>query len=255
MTVAEQSVDVTQLTYRDIVRTHFKTVQERMRLAAENFDLAQERKKAALEEDAHKDLEKQAQVQANLNEEREKLLQRLEELKEEAKKPDDTQIPQLVDFIIFSHDGIKLTFKCQYKGNTEDVEIETTLANIFHKCGRAQIQSMKKSKKRLYLEKGIDFLLAFHSDSIIKYLTAQEFHDIRAAFIGKKCISHLEGVASKNQITGISIKANEDNAVSITIGEGEHEIHEPIAVAANDGAIWAYDQKAGSFTWLWFSKE
>jgi len=244
--------EVAEMTYHDINKTHFITSRDRMKIAAENFELAQERKKDALMEEKGSELERQGQIQTNLNDEREKLLNHMANLKESLKRPDPTPVPKLLGYKIQNHDGIRLTFGYKYGRKEEgEVSIDTTIAGIFQKTGRAQISSMKQSKKKTYIEKGIDFVLSFHSDTIIQFLTMDEFCEMKSAFIGKPCLSHIHGLIREDPITSIS---KGQGCVKLTVADVEHDIGEPVAIAADKAAIWGFDPGSGSFTWMWFDK-
>jgi len=245
------AVDIGSLTYHDINKVHFRTAKERIKKATENFELAQERKREAMESDKHNELERQGKVQANLNDEREKLIKQMEAIKEDAAEPDEALIPQLKKYHLQSHDGVRLTFNCVYRGNNEEIEVDTTISSLFQRCAVAQIDGMKQSKKRTYYEKGIDFIMSFHPEAVVNFLTIDEFYDMRTSFVGTPCITHVHGLVRKEPIS--AIKKNK-SGIAIFVADLEHSIGQPVAVASDLGAIWAFDPSASAFTWIWFDK-
>lgn len=251
------ATETKEITYHEIFQRLFEETQNRMNISQELFKKAQERKKKAVLDSNESEVETQVQTQQTLNDERACLSNIMEELVGLVKTNDQTVIPKLTKYILYSKDQIKLIFKYQNKKEEGEAAINCNVTHIFHKTCRSQVLDMNKSKKKTYIERGIDFTLSFRTDDLILFMTNQEFYDIRSKLIGSTGITQNSGNMGRNGIQDIQLDSGE---LKINICDANNKIHEykigePIAVAVDYGAIWQFEPNNGSFDWLFFKKD
>lgn len=251
------ATETKETTYHEIFKRLFEETQSRMKISQDLFKKAQERKKKAILDNNEGEVETQVKTQQTLNDERACLSNLMEELVKLVKTNDQTTIPKLVKYVLYAKDQIKFVFKYKNKKEEGEAAINCNITHIFHKTCRSQILDMNKSKKKTYIERGIDFTLSFLTDDMVLFMTNQEFFDIRDKLIGSTGISQSNGNLARNGVQDIQL---DSGGVKITLCDAnnkmhEYQISEPIAVASDYGAIWQFEPNNGSFDWLFFKKD
>ena len=241
------------ITYHDIYQISFDETKKRLKIASELFDEAQEKKKAAVVKNDDNEVQKQARHQETLNNERSRLSELMEELISLVKQQDTTPIPKLSKYVVYARDQLKLFFDYHHKNETGTVDVNCNVTSLFHKTCRSQIVDMKKSKKRTYIERGIDHTFAFRIDDVVQFMYPNEMYDIRDKLLGLPGLKNFGGKANKSkQIKSIKLSGKE---IVFEFDDEQHSLKEPIAIMSDYGAIWQFDHKEAVYDWFWFQKE
>lgn len=241
------------MTYHDMYKAQFVLIKKIMKTATENYNMAVESKKNALAGGDSAAIEVQSIVQERLNSERECMISRMKRLGELASKGDKTPIPEMTKYRLSGDDDIGIEFKY---GKGELVWIETTVKNVFEKSCIIEAESIGDKEEARYVEEGITFVLSFHSDSVIRFMTSRELYENRSTFIGRKCITRVDQKIDKLPIRSMR---ETDGRLSIDVGEYSVPVDEPTAVTSDNGAIWRRLPETGitpqnNFKWVWFKK-
>jgi hypothetical protein len=240
-------VKVPAKTYHEMYQHVFKDCQDRIKKSQENYIQAAERKKAALEASDENEILKQTQIQEALNADMSRLTDTMNELLERAKEFDDTPLPSPVSYELYNEDRVGVEFQEVGKKPFRFLA-HTKVTQIYNRSCRAELPDMRKSKKRARLDRAVNYMLNFHTGRFIKFLSEEGFYDMRSAFIGETGISSMFGKVNGPGIQDIT----KGNNVTIRLADRELKLTAPIAVAADNGAIWRFN--AGAFEWFWYKK-
>lgn len=246
MAVATQSE-----TFHDMYQILFKDCQDRLKKAKENYRRTMERKKEAVLNSDENEVTNQAQIQEALNADMEQLNAMMKELIERAKEYDDTPLPVAIAYHLCNEDRMGFTFReRQSAGNAFDFDVNTRVTQIFNKSCRVEIPSMRKSNRRDRLVRAVNYQLNFHHQTFMQFMTAQEFFDARASFMGQVGTSATFGHVNGPGIEDIAL---DSNVIKLKMAKREQCLTAPIAVAKDFGAIWSFS--SGSFQWFWYKNE
>ena len=239
-------------TYHEMYQLLFKNAQDRVKKARENYQLAIERRAAAVHKADEEEINRQVLQQEALNADLGRLTGTLQDLLEKAKTNDETLLPLPVGYSIFNDDVIGIRFQEQNESK-ETFIVTTKITKIYNKSVSVDVRDMRKSPRRDRFEMAVNFTMNFPetSESVVKFMTADQLYANRAGFIGKSGISSTYGLVSSPGIQ--DVRKTEGKGVVFQMVGMEVVIQEPIAVAADLGAVWK--MSSGAFEWIWSRKD
>jgi hypothetical protein len=236
-------------TYHEMYQELFRDAQDRVKKARENYQLAVERRAAAVQKADEEEVNRQVQQQEALNADLERMTGYMKGLVERAQEHDETPMPVPVGYSIFNEDIIGIKFKEQNNTN-EEFTVVTRITKMYNKSVKAEVREMRKCAKRERFEMAVNFILNFPTESsVVKFMDSKTFYQNRASLIGQSGISSVYGRVNGPGIQNILQSAN---GITVRMADADQLIAEPIAVAADFGAIWK--MSSGAFEWFWYKK-
>jgi len=241
---------MTAHTYNEMYIEMARDCQARLQRAQENFAVAKDRRKSAVEKGSHEELESQKQIQETLTIDLERLNNTLKDMLARIKEDDQTLLPIPIKYSCFNEDNIGIKFEEQNESK-ETFDTITRITKIFNHSVRAEMRDMRRTTKTERLAMAVNYVMNFEGNRIIKFMSASEFYEVRAAFIGKTGVSAMYGRVDGSGIQ--DIQRSNKKGIIIRIANNDIPVQEPIAVACDLGAIWK--MSSGAFEWFWYSKE
>ena len=239
-------------TYHEMYQVLFKDAQERVKKARENYQLAVERRAAAVQKADEEEVNRQVQQQEALNADLERLTGTMQGLLGSAKTNDETPMPVPVGYSIFNDDIIGIRFQEQNESK-ETFIVTTKVTKIYNRSVKVDVRDMRKSPRRDRFEMAVNFIMNFPgaSSTVVNFMTADQLYTNRAAFIGKSGISSTYGRVNGPGIQ--DVKKSDKKGIVFRMVDTDVMIQEPIAVAADMGAVWK--MASGAFEWFWYRKD
>jgi len=235
-------------TYHEMYQELFKDAQARVQKTRENYQLAVEKRAAAVRNSDEEEVNRQVQQQEALNADLEQLTKYMQGIVERAKECDETPMPIPIGYSIFNEDIIGIKFKEQDEKGEEFVVI-TRITKIYNRSVKSEVRDMRKSARRERFEMAVNFVLNFSGTVVVRFLTCEDFYNERSAFIGQVGLSSVYGRVNGPGIQDISVSPK---GLSIRMADTDQILAAPVAVAADNGAIWK--MSSGSFEWFWYRK-
>jgi hypothetical protein len=237
-------------TYHEMYQELFKDAQNRVQKARENYQLAVERRAAAVHKADEDEVKRQVQQQEALNADLERLTATMQDLLARAKTSDETPMPVPIGYSVFNDDSIGIKF-LEQNDSKETFVVTTKVTKIFNKAVKVDVRDMRKSSRRDRFEMAVNFILNFSAESVMKFMTADEFYQNRAAFVGKSGISSTYGRVNGPGIQ--DIKKSDKKGITFRMADTDILVQEPLGVSSDMGAIWK--MASGAFEWFWYRKD